>query len=100
MPIYDQTCIACGHIWEIVEKPGVHPPCPKCGGASERIWLKPNNVIDDSLDEWNENVGHEPVHFSSKTQKRQYLREHGLQEFVRHTPHPRGKRENHTTRWI
>ena len=83
--------------------------CPKCG-AELQIGDWPfcngghgrgsNNVVDDSLDELNENVGHEPVHFTSKSEKRRYLKEHGLEEFVRHVPHPRGKKENQTTRWI
>ena len=100
MPNYDQSCKACGWVWELWARPGEHPPCPKCGGETERIWLKSGNVIDDTLDEWNENVADQPVHFTSKTEKRRFLKEHGLLEFVRHVPHPRGKRENQTTRWI
>jgi hypothetical protein len=71
---------------------GDWPFCPHGRGI--------NNVADDTIDEWNENVADQPVHFTSKTQKRLYLKEHGLYEFVRHVPHPRGKKENQTTRWI
>jgi hypothetical protein len=56
-------------------------------------------VIGDEIDEWNENVGDTPVHFTSRIEKRRYLKEKGLEEFVRHMPRPDGKKPS-TTRWI
>jgi hypothetical protein len=84
----EDRCDKCGTVLKI----GDWPWCPHGRGT--------NNVVDDTLDEWNENVADQPVHFTSKTEKRRYLKEHGLYEFVRHVPHPRGKKENQTTRWI
>ena len=86
----DTVCEKCGAKLQIGD-------WPFCYGGHGR---GTNNVLDDTIDEWNENVGHVPVHFTSKTEKRRYLKEHGLEEFVRHVPHPRGKKENNTVRWI
>jgi hypothetical protein len=82
--------------------------CDRCG-ATIRVGEWPfcphgfgvNNVVDDTIigGERNENVAHEPVTFYSKSEKRRYLREHNLQEFVRHVPRPDDKRPS-TTRWI
>lgn len=57
-------------------------------------------VIDDSIDEWNENLGHDPVHFTSRGEKRRYLKEHGVIEFVRHVGTPGSDKSPHTSRWI
>jgi hypothetical protein len=46
-----------------------------------------------------ENVGPEPVTFYSRSEKRRYLKEHGLVEFVRHVPVPGSDRSPHTTSW-
>ena len=84
--------------------------CPKCNEPLE-IGSWPfcngghgkgqNNVVGDTIigGEVNENVANEPVTFYSKSEKRRYLREHGLEEFVRHTPRPDGRKPS-TTRWI
>lgn len=82
--------------------------CPKCNEPLE-IGSWPfcngghgkgqNNVVGDEIDEWNENVGDTPVHFTSRIEKRRYLKEKGLEEFVRHVPRPDGRRPS-TSRWI
>jgi hypothetical protein len=69
---------------------------PFCAGGHGR---GQNNVADDTIDEWNEHVADQPVHFTSKSEKRRYLRENGLLEFVRHVPRPDGGKPD-TTRWI
>lgn len=46
-----------------------------------------------------ENVGPEPVTFYSRSEKRRYLKEHGLIEFVRHVPVPGSDTSPHTTSW-
>lgn len=86
----DETrCDKCQQVLQI----GEWPWCPHGFGK--------NNVIDDTIigGEVNENVAHEPVTFYSKSQKRRYLKEHGLEEFVRHVPRPDGRKPD-TTRWI
>lgn len=46
-----------------------------------------------------ENVAHEPQTFYSHSEKRRYLKEHGLVEFVRHVPVPGSDRSPHTVAW-
>lgn len=52
-------------------------------------------AIGDEIDEWNEMVADQPVHFTSKTEKRKYLKAHGLLEFVRWS----GPNDKHVSRW-
>ena len=84
----DETrCDKCNQVLRL----GEWPWCPHGFGA--------NNVIGDEIDEINENVGDQPVHFTSRIEKRRYLKEKGLEEMVRHVPRPDGRRPD-TTRWI
>lgn len=83
----DDICEKCQHRIVI----GAWPWCPHGLGA--------NSVVGDEIDEWNENVSDHPVHFTSKQEKRRYLEEHGLMEFVRHVPRPDGRKPD-TSRWI
>lgn len=84
----DETrCDTCNQVLQI----GEWPWCPHGFGKS--------NVIGDEIDEWNENVADQPVHFTSRQEKKRYLKEHGLYEFVRHVPRPDDKKPS-TTRWI
>jgi hypothetical protein len=53
----------------------------------------------DEMDEWIENMGPEPVHVRSKAEHRRLMKERGLEQVVRHVPHPKGPRFNHTTDW-
>ena len=57
-------------------------------------------AIGDEIDEWNENVAHTPVHFTSRSEKRRYLKEHGLQEFVRHVGTQGSDKSDKTSRWV
>ena len=85
----DTVCDTCGATIRV----GEWPWCPHGFGV--------NNVVDDTIigGEVNENVAHEPVTFYSKSEKKRYLKEHGLEEFVRHVPRPDGRKPS-TTRWI
>lgn len=47
-----------------------------------------------------ENVGPQPVTFYSHSEKRRYLREHGLEEMVRHVPVPGSDSSPYTTSWV
>lgn len=39
VPIYEYTCLACGHEFEALVKIGETPPCPSCGKQQlERKW--------------------------------------------------------------
>lgn len=83
-------CDKCGGTIEI----GEWPFCPHGFGASY------NAQADDIPGgETLENVGHTPQTFYSKSEKRRYLKAHGLQEFIRHIPVPGTDRSPHTTSW-
>jgi len=73
---------------------GEWPFCPH--GFPE----KPFGVIGDDIDEWNENVAHDPVHFTSRSERRRYLKEHNLIEFVRHVGEQGSDKSSKTSRWV
>jgi hypothetical protein len=87
-------CTVCGLPLEIGEYPCVFTARPH---GRPVLGLK---QIGDEIDEWNENVGHEPVHFTSRQERKRYLKEQGLVEFVRHIGEPGSDKSKHTTRWV
>lgn len=47
MPLYEYACDACQEHFDEFRPVGSEPPaCPKCQGASRRVWTTPNT-------EWN-----------------------------------------------
>jgi hypothetical protein len=84
------TCERCGVELEI----GMYPFCPHGeplrGRGADVTWPGGKTF---------ENLGHEPVTFYSPTEKARYLRQHGIEEYVRHQPVPGSDRSPHTTRW-
>jgi hypothetical protein len=72
---------------------GAWPWCPHEKGA---IGAQSDDIPGG---ETLENVGPEPVTFYSRSEKRRYLKEHGLQEFVRHVPVPGSDTSPFTTSW-
>jgi hypothetical protein len=88
------TCERCGKVLQLGEY-------PFCGGRNSHGFpMAGLKQIGDEIDEWNENVGHEPVHFRSRQERKRYLKEHNLQEFVRHVGEPGSDKSKHTSRWI
>lgn len=83
------TCERCGELIAI----GDYPFCPhgRYHGNAESDGIPGGEVL--------ENVGPEPVTFYSRSEKRRYLKEHGLVEFVRHVPVPGSDSSPHTTSW-
>ena len=100
MPLYSYRCETCGSTEDRFSTIAARNDqvCP-CGTRLTRVWTV-TAVQDDSLDEWNEMVAHDPVHFTSKRDKRLYLKEHGLQEFVRHVGTQGSDKSPHTVRWV
>lgn len=42
MPIYEYRCHHCDHAFDRLQPLGADcPPCPRCGGAAERILSRP-----------------------------------------------------------
>jgi hypothetical protein len=102
--MYDRLCESCGKKQlDCYEAIGASDPACDCGGAMKRAFIgRSHAVIGDDIigGETLENVGHEPVTFYSKSEKRRYLREHGLESFVRHVGRPGSDKSPYTTRWI
>jgi hypothetical protein len=83
------TCDRCGVELAL----GDYPFCPhgRYRGNAEFDGIPGGETLD--------NVGPEPVTFYSRSEKRRYLKEHGLVEFVRHVPVPGSDSSPHTTSW-
>lgn len=58
--------------------------------------------IGDEIDEVLDILadGDEPVRFRSRQERKRYLNEHNLQEFVRHVGEPGSDKSSKTTRWV
>ena len=103
MPSYDFKCQECGDEREYFSvRIGSAPPCAACGGPTSKFWSSRfPNVIGDEIDETIENLTVQPQHFSSRSEKRQFLALHGFKEKVRHmgTPGEGSDKSPHTVNW-
>lgn len=82
-------------ICEKCQKPlhvGDFPFCPHEATSA-------TTVIGDELDYVDHNLGAEPVHITSREQRKRLMAERGLVEAVRHVPVPGSDRSPHTTNW-
>lgn len=97
MPYYDRLCNRCG--WLAVDALEAcyadAPACPDCGTLTVRTWLtKPPTAIGDAMDHVQVNGLKEPRRFTSKQERRRWMKENGFREFVRHIDG-----SPHTERW-
>jgi hypothetical protein len=101
MPRFDQHCLACAWEGEIAVPAHHCPPCPSCGGVTERLWRASARVHGDEIlgGVWIENLGPQPLQFHSKHAIVQEARRRGLEPMVRHTPVPGSDKSPHTTSW-
>lgn len=101
---FDQHCTACDWSDEILAEPHTHPPCPKCGGATERFYPIGGQrfVISDEIigGRFVENIAPQPIWVESKSQLRRELATRGLTEKVQHRGTQDSDKSQHTTRWI
>lgn len=97
---YDQGCMACEWLGEIWTEPYTHPPCPACGGMTERRWRR-LGIIRDEIPggQWIENLGHEPVKVYSQSELKAKAAERGLELRVKHVPVPGTDKSPYTTSW-
>lgn len=102
MPRFDQYCTVCGWCAEIAVQPNEHPPCPTCGGTTERIYLGGYNVVGDDIPGGQviENLDHSPVTVYSKSQLKREAEMRGLEIKVRHVGVSGSDKSPITTRWI
>jgi hypothetical protein len=103
---HNQRCLTCDWQDEICVEWFAHPPCPSCGGATERLWSAPAGrghfVIGDDFigGRTYHNLGNEPVTIQSRSELRAVLKARGLMEAVSHEGGIEGDRSTHTSRWI
>jgi hypothetical protein len=102
MPRFDQHCKTCEWVGTIITDPFSHPPCPSCGGATERIYLGGYMVVGDDIPggRWVENLDTKPVYVESKSQLKREMEVRGLTESVRHVGVPGSDKSPHTTRHV
>jgi hypothetical protein len=105
MKRHNQRCTACEWDGEVFVDAFVNPPCPTCGGATERWWpigATTHGIISDEIigGQWLENLGPTPVFVESKSQYRRELAARGLEQKVRHVGRDGGDRSKETQRWV
>lgn len=99
MPMYDFKCLKCEKECEKVVPIGATAWC-ECGGRLEKYWgTSFPSVRGDEIDETIENLTAQPQHFTSRSEKRLWLKMHGTEEHVRHVGVLGSDKSPHTTRW-
>lgn len=103
MPIFDVQC-GNGHTTEFIGSSAqiTETRC-HCGASVERLFtVGRSSVISDAIPggEVIENLAATPVTFYSRSEKRQYMQQHGIREHVQHVGTPGGDKSPHTTRWV
>lgn len=101
MPRFDQRCLSCEWVDEVIVKPFENPACPQCGGPTEHVWQTAAKLHRDEIPGGQviENLSHEPMTFYSKSEIVKEARRRGLEPFVRHVPVPGSDKSPHTTSW-
>lgn len=93
----ENCCLKCGRVLEIGDYPlgcGGDPDkhgAPVTGRGADVTWPGGRTF---------ENLADTPMTFYSPAEKARYLRQHNLEEFVRHAPVPGSDTSPHTTRWV
>ena len=84
MPLYDYHCSQCGEITDVWAK--MHEmikPCPQCKGVMDRL-ISPCAIRMDISPYFDENLGNrenpQGRWINSRQQKRQVMKEEGLEE--------------------
>lgn len=102
MPTYDFKCQDCGVERERLVPVGVVPTCLACGGPTEKFWgTSFPSVLGDEINETIENLTATPQHFTSRGEKKLWLKMHGVEEHVRHVglPGEGSDKSPHTMNW-
>lgn len=80
MPIYESECVAgCGKFeWYVRNPISDDKPCPKCGGASERVFSLSRPLIFKPF--WSKNIDSDgkPLYITSQRQLTRECRKNGV----------------------
>lgn len=103
MPLFDRLCPHCGwqaiDVWEKPQAPAV--ACPECGGETRRAWLtRAAAVIGDEMDHTQVNGTREPIHFTSKQERKRWLKEQGYRENDAHVGQNGTDKSTLSTKWV
>jgi hypothetical protein len=76
-------------------------PCA-CGALVERVFRSAVAIATDDIPGGLtiENLSHQPITFYSHSERRRYMKEHGIREHVRHVGEQGSDKSPHTTRWV
>lgn len=103
MPTYDFECLKCGEKKERIVPIGAVVWCQTCSGRMEKYWgTRFPSVHGDEIDETIENLTAQPQHFTSRSEKKLFLKMLGAEEHVRHVgmPGDGSDKSPHTVRWV
>lgn len=85
------TCEKCGAVVDV----GEWPWCPH--GVGGRYSVIPDDYGKDIV---NEHMGHEPVVYRTRSERKRLMAERGLTEFVRHVGEQGSDKSPNTSRWV
>ena len=88
-------CLECGVVLEL----GMFPFCHGDPDAHTRVTAGRGADVTWPGGKTFENLGDTPQMFYSPAEKARYLRQHGIEEYVRHQPVPGSDKSPHTVSW-
>ncbi len=98
MPRFDSRCTVCSYEEAIVVAGGTHPPCAKCGGATEYIWRSnPASIqTDESFigGQVIHNLGDQPITVYSRTELKHAMAKANATQKIKWVPG-----DQHLTNW-
>ena len=103
MPSFDKKCLSCDWETDFALEPSYDcRPCPKCGGKTERLWLKtPQMVPDTFATPLVDDVMLKTTQtFYSRSERRAAMKKHGYQEMIRHAGEVGSDKSKHTISWM
>ena len=99
---FDRRCPECGWVRIDSFEPSEAPIilCDDCGEPTERAWLtKASNVIGDAMD-WTQRNGTKiPIHFTSKQERKRWMKQEGWREADYHMGDQGSDKNKFTQPW-
>jgi hypothetical protein len=101
MPFYDRICAEGHETIDVYAKVGESIACGTCGAETSPLYRTANAVqaVTWPGGRTFENLADKPMTFYSPAEKYRFMKQHGIQEFVRHATAAGTDKSPHTTRW-